>query len=138
MRRYRWPGNVRELQRVIQEAVVRSEDAETIDTDQLPGRVVSAARPEQPAEPVATGAADWQRRRLIAELRVAVEAKRAITTYKGTQWKAEFMRLVYPHAKAQNAKGFADAINRLTKGPWGDPAARDDEEMDALLRELLS
>jgi len=69
-------------------------------------------------------------------LRIALEAKHHIAGYKGGQWKAEFMRQAYPHSKAQNAKGFNDLINRLTKGPWGDPQWQQDPEVSRLLREL--
>jgi DNA-binding NtrC family response regulator len=141
---YHWPGNVRELQRAIQEAVVRSEDAAIVGVEHLPARVVTAS-PEGQIESSTDRRAragrpptDWHRQRLLSELRIAVDAKRAIAAYKGQHWKAEFMRAVYPHAKAQNAKGFSDVIKRLTKGPWGDPDTHDDPEISQLLRDLLS
>jgi DNA-binding NtrC family response regulator len=141
MMTYQWPGNVRELQRVIQEAVVRSEDSSVLAIEHLPARLSPTAiakSPEAVEAPEPPGGKDWHRQRLLAELRLAVEAKRTIAEYKGRQWKAEFMRVMYPHAKAQNAKGFADLIKRLTSGPWGDPDAHSDSEMRSLLNELQS
>lgn len=141
LERHAWPGNVRELQRAIQESIVRSEDLAVIAPRHLPSRI-SAERPGS-GEGASQGSAisvagNWHRQRLLAELRIAVEAKRSIEAYKGTHWKAEFMRLVYPHCKAQNAKGFADLIRRLTKGPWGDPSAEADPELARFLRDLQS
>lgn len=139
---YRWPGNVRELQRVVQEAVVRSEDNSVISRDYVPERIVGAAeragRRRSPApSPASVGEPrDWHRQRILAELKIAVDAKRTVSAYKGQNWKAEFMRLVYPHCRAQNAKGFADLIRRLTKGPWGEPGFRSDAEIMDLLRQL--
>jgi two-component system, NtrC family, nitrogen regulation response regulator GlnG len=137
-----WPGNVRQLQRAIQEAVVRSEDDPKITVKHLPGfihpshsSVGTAARssvrttiPDDPSE--------WPRARLIGEIELALEAKRRIQDYKGSQWKAEFMRLMYPHCKAANAKGFDDLIRRLTQGPWGEPNTRGDEKIRARIAEL--
>ncbi|MFN7914554.1 MAG: sigma-54 dependent transcriptional regulator [Vicinamibacterales bacterium] len=139
LKEHHWPGNVRELQRVVQEAVVRSEDAQTVRISHLPGYIVRAR--EDAAEASATEAnADrpeaWSRRRLIAELLIAVEAKRRIQGYKGRHWKAEFMRRVYPLCRAQSAKGVADLLRRLTKGPWGDPTAMTDPELRTLIEEL--
>ncbi len=144
MEKYHWPGNVRELQRAVQEAVVRSEDARVIGEECLPPRIsapsqtLASTAPAGGSGPSPGTSPDWHRQRLLAELRLAVEAKRAISAYKGRQWKAEFMRLVYPHCKAQNAKGFSDLIKRLTKGPWGEPRTTDDPEMAKLIAELMS
>lgn len=140
--RHSWPGNVRELQRVVQEAIVRSEDSPDILPVHLPERLLrgpieggGAGMPPSGRKPSDAGK-NWSRQRLLTELQIAVEAKRAIETYRGKHWKAELMRRVYPHCKAQNAKGLADLIRRLTKGPWGDPAAREDPDIARLLREL--
>jgi hypothetical protein len=73
---------------------------------------------------------------LLAELQIAVAAKRRIQAYKGSQWKAEFMRVLYPHCKAASAKGFDDLIKRLTKGPWGDPSLTTDDWANSLLNLL--
>jgi transcriptional regulator with PAS, ATPase and Fis domain len=137
---HEWPGNMRELQRVVQEAVVRSEGATVITVAHLPQRLgAKAPRKMRTAEiPPAAEVRDWPRRRLITELEIAIEAKRRVQSYKGDQWKAEFMRLMYPHCKAQNAKGFSDLIKRLTQGPWGDPKAAEDAQLSRLLRELES
>ncbi len=79
---------------------------------------------------------DFHRQRLLTELQIAVEAKRVVVRYKKSGWKAEFMRLVYPHCRAQSAKGFQDLIRRLTKGPWGEPNLDADPELKRLMREL--
>jgi two-component system response regulator PilR (NtrC family) len=141
---YDWPGNVRQLQRVLQEAIVRSEDDETIRVEHLPD---SLKLPKQPlssakAMPHLDGPSeigeshDWVRERLRHELEVILTAKARIQAYKGQQWKAEFMRSVYPHCKAANAKGFADLIRRLTQGPWGDPNWQQDPELKGLIEQL--
>lgn len=125
-----WPGNARELQRVVQEAAIRSEGKALITTAHL-------ARPREASLSGSRRArAGWHRRRLIAELEIAIEAKAAVQAYKGNQWKAEFMREVYPHCKSRNAKGFADLVKRLTHGPWGEPKALNDPDLEPLLREL--
>jgi transcriptional regulator with PAS, ATPase and Fis domain len=130
---YKWPGNVRELQRVIQEAVVRSEDERIITPEHLPDKIQNSKAPVLSIPQVTP---NWSQDRILAELRVAVEAKRIICSYKGEHWKAEFMRKVYPHCKAQNAKGFSDLIKRLTQGPWGDPNLHNYTETKNLLSEL--
>jgi DNA-binding NtrC family response regulator len=144
LQRQTWPGNVRELQRVVQESVVLSEDEALIDTRHLPEQLRVAqvdgkidVAPQAYEELVGEDPKEWPRQRLLGELRLAVEAKRRIQRYKGKQWKAEFMRLMYPECKAQNAKGFSDLINRLTKGPWGSRSIRNDPEMAGILEELV-
>ena len=67
---------------------------------------------------------------------MALAVKRHIQQYKGSQWKAEFMRLMYPECKAANAKGFNDLIRRLTNGPWGLPRWVEDKDVAQLLNEL--
>ena len=78
----------------------------------------------------------WPHERLLHELRMAVAAKHRIQAYKGSQWKAEFMRLMYPECMAANAKGFNDLLRRLTKGPWGISNWTVDESISSLLKEL--
>lgn len=146
MKKYSWPGNIRELRRVIQEAVVCSEQFTEIAVEHLlpamsnKTRHMLASTPSLPLydSQLPNDPALWSRERLLPELRMAVEAKRRIYAYKGTQWKAEFMRLMYPEYKAANAKGFSDLIRRLTNGPWGFREARNDLEISALIRELES
>jgi DNA-binding NtrC family response regulator len=144
MMEYSWPGNMRELRRVIQEAVVRSEQSVEITLEHLPPAISKKGRSMVTSTPGTTfddsrlpeDAAQWPRERLLFELRMAVEAKLRIQQYKGKQWKAEFMRLMYPECKAANAKGFNDLIRRLTKGPWGLPQSADDDVLGSLLDEL--
>jgi len=140
-----WPGNVRQLQRAIQEAVVRSEDEAEIVPAHLPAflhpttshRVplgivpsIGSVLPEDPST--------WPATRLLAEVELALAARRRIQAYKGRQWKAEFMRLMYPHCKAANAKGFDDLVKRLTQGPWGELNWRQIPSVRNLIEELTS
>jgi DNA-binding NtrC family response regulator len=142
---YEWPGNMRELRRVLQEAVVVSEVSSVIEPRHLPQRIrardcaIARVTPELgghgtllPNDP-----AEWPQERLLAELRMATEARERVQRYKGAHWKAEFMRLMYPECKARNAKGFNDLVRRLTKGPWGSAHLEGVEEARRLLRELL-
>ena len=71
------------------------------------------------------------------ELLILIEAKERIKKYKGNQWKAEFIRLLYPENKAQSAKGFNDLISRLTKGPWGLNENKRDKNINDILNQLL-
>jgi hypothetical protein len=79
---------------------------------------------------------NWAKTRLVAELQLCLEAKSRIQAYKGEQWKAEFMRLMYPECRAANAKGFTDLVKRLTHGPWGEPDWRENPELLELIQEL--
>jgi DNA-binding NtrC family response regulator len=140
-----WPGNVRQLQRAIQEAVVRSEDCRDIRIEHLPifirPRDEAKNSPSSDPKPLATlpvNSLDWPRVRLLAEIDLALEAKRRVQSYKGSQWKAEFMRLLYPQYKAANAKAFDNLIMRLTQGPWGDPQALLNEEIRLKIAHLQS
>jgi DNA-binding NtrC family response regulator len=137
---FSWPGNVRQLQRAIQEAVVRSEDSPEITIEHLPVFLRPRGAAAKDSAPSSSGATElpdepgeWPRARLLAEIELALEAKRRVQAYKGKQWKAEFMRLMYPRCKAANAKGFDDLIKRLTQGPWGEPEL----ELAAQLRDLV-
>jgi two-component system, NtrC family, response regulator len=143
---YQWPGNVRELRNVVERAVILSR-GQFLEEDCLPPEVIAISDGLAMGEsgkilvgvrstPLSENSAEWPRERLLSELCMAVEAKRRIQTYKGRQWKAEFMRLMYPECKARSAKGFNDLLRRLTKGPWGDPDARSDSECEALISEL--
>ncbi len=142
---YDWPGNVRELRNVVERAIILSRTPE-INHECLPPEIsgielapastasgIPTFQDELPADPAA-----WPKHRLLAELRLAVEAKRRIQEYKGSQWKAEFVRLMYPHCKAANAKGFDDLIRRLTKGPWGDPDWVNHDDLKMLIEDLKS
>jgi DNA-binding NtrC family response regulator len=144
---YAWPGNMRELRRIIQQAVVVSENSPVIELKHIPGHLRSAlpqeaidssavrvtAFPLLPDDP-----SEWSRARLLAELRLAIEAKKRIQRYKGKQWKAEFMRLMYPEYKAQSAKGFDDLVRRITHGPWGSSKMRTDLEFRQAIAELMA
>lgn len=144
---YEWPGNVRQLQRAVQEAVVRSEDSSEIVPEHLPdffppgpAETYSAEAPAK-SDPtlLPEDSASWPEARIRAELELALAAKCRIQKYKGGQWKAEFMRLMYPHCKAANAKGFDDLIKRLTQGPWGEPRlSHDTKQLISQLRKGLN
>jgi two-component system response regulator HydG len=138
-----WPGNARQLQRAIQEAVVRSEDSRLISPDYLPTFLRPKSTTRGPRVPQCAHAlalpedpSEWSRARLLAEIELAIEGKRRVQVYKGRQWKAEFMRLMYPYCKAANAKGFDDLIKRLTQGPWGYPHSKKDRQLTRFLEEL--
>jgi len=144
LQEYRWPGNVRELQRVVQAAVVLSEDDPVINACCVPKKCCGVA-PTEPMEraiqPALSLSAEhpvlWPSQRIETELVFALEVKRRVKKYKGNQWKAEFMRIMYPECRAQNAKGFGDLIKRLTQGPWGCSSWKDDKKLSLLLEELI-
>lgn len=145
LRSYSWPGNVRQLQNVVSSAA-RLSQGPVIEVDALPEEIRTAAiiggraRSDGHADPSDSqqtiDPSEWPKKRLLSELRLAVEAKSQIRKYKGAYWKAEFMRLMYPHCKAQNAKGFRDLIKRLTHSPWGDPCIHRDGLLVQLLDDL--
>jgi DNA-binding NtrC family response regulator len=145
MQSYSWPGNVRELRNAIERAVILTSGA-TVESEALPPavlgrdeiRVVSSpAGISISANDLPENKAMWPRKRLESEIRLCLEAKRQIQMYKkGDNWRAEFIRVMFPECKAANAKGFNDLIRRLTKGPWGDPQWERDEEIRKLLLHL--
>ena len=143
---YTWPGNVRELRNAVERAAILSSGS-LIEIEALPESVnVGSERTVQNLTaqtgralgglPEDTG--NWPQTRLAAEIELAIKAKRHVQTYKRGQWKAEFMRLMYPHCKAANAKGFDDLIKRLTQGPWGDPKLKAHAQFSRLISELES
>jgi len=143
LREHAWPGNVRELRNVVERAVILSRKS-TISVEELPELFADSANltdssvkhfgetctdlPENPA--------DWPMARLMTELRLAVEVRRRVQSYKGNMWKAEFMRLMYPESKAANAKGFDDLLKRLTQGPWGCSTWHEHPELSELIEAL--
>ena len=140
---YEWPGNVRELRSVVQHGIVFSESAPVIELAHLPDKYRHGSAKTTKCAPAAASPgvlgedpSTWAQERLLAELRLCIEAKNRIQQYKGTQWKAEFMRLLYPECKAANAKGFDDLIRRLTKGPWGLCEWGNDRLIAVLLKKL--
>lgn len=145
MMEHDWPGNMRELRRVIQEAVVRSEQSSEIALEHLPSAISNKSRHGRlSAHGIGFGelqlpedTAAWPQERLLAELKMAVAAKRRIQAYKGGQWKAEFMRLMYPGCKAANAKGFNDLVRRLTQGPWGDADWEKNPSLARFVKDLI-
>jgi DNA-binding NtrC family response regulator len=136
MLKHGWPGNVRELRNFVEKSLLLSRDAiMDLDLSDLPepatrsgSDLVRSSLPQNPS--------NWSKTRLMAELQLCLEAKRQIQVYKGEQWKAEFMRLMYPECRAANAKGFQDLIKRLTQGPWGAPDWREQRELVELIEEL--
>ena len=136
MRRYDWPGNVRELRNLVERSLIFSRDCvmevEELGTPRALQSATGSAETQLPEDPVG-----WPRSRIVSELRACLEAKQRIQQYKGDQWKAEFMRLMYPECRAANAKGFTDLVKRLTQGPWGDPRWRDDPQLNQMLSELI-
>jgi len=126
--RYTWPGNVRELRNVVERSVILSTKAavglsdfpehHSVDRRETQLLLSQPLQSEQlrqlPDDP-----SEWCSCRLVAEVELALQAKARIQSYKGEQWKAEFMRLMYPECKAASAKGFDDLLKRLTQGPWG-------------------
>ncbi len=137
---YTWPGNVRELRNVVERAAILS-SSPLIQVEALPETITARHHISQAGSEPGTLSEDtgnWPRARLAAEIELAIEAKRRVQTYKGRQWKAEFMRLVYPNCRAANAKGFDDLIKRLTQGPWGDSSLRTEPSLSRLLKELES
>jgi transcriptional regulator with PAS, ATPase and Fis domain len=143
---FEWPGNVRQLQRVLQESVVRSEDSDAIEPQHLPDMLrfrESLDHTNEGPHPITlqslpSNPNDWSRTRLQYEIELILAAKQHVQAYKGQQWKAEFMRLMYPHCKAANAKGFTDLIKRLTQGPWGDPDWIKDPELQRMIESVDS
>jgi DNA-binding NtrC family response regulator len=137
MQLYDWPGNVREVENVVERSLIFSKDA-LIEVENLSAATRTPGSPNSVEEAVALSASPvaWERERLLSEIKFAVQAKKHVQSYKGGQWKAEFMRLMYPECKAANAKGFDDLIKRLTQGPWGSPKIRNNIEIKRLLDEL--
>jgi len=142
---YHWPGNIRELRNAIERAVILSR-TKLIGPEELP-EALRGGRPlnrgdhifeENASLNLPSDPAFWPVARVAAELRLAIEARETIQAYKGSQWKAEFMRLLYPACKASSAKGFDDLIKRLTQGPWGNPDWRKHPELARLLEMLRS
>ena len=150
LREHSWPGNVRELQKVVQEAVINAEAAGLISVQHLPDYIRNPAplltekRDRQPdandneadRETQSVSSLSFARERLLRELRLAAEVKERAKAKKGNQWRAEFMRQLYPHYKAQNAKGVRDVLKRFQAGPWGDPNWEQDSELARLIRSL--
>ncbi len=143
LQHHSWPGNVRELRNVVERAIILSPEAAIGTTELIDQQLVDnqgAHTDKQHHEPsvLPDSSANWPMVRLLAELRLAVDARRHIQGYKGKQWKAEFMRLMYPECKAANAKGFDDLIKRLTQGPWGCSRWQECPEMAELIESLGS
>lgn len=143
LQRHSWPGNVRELRNAVERAVILSRDT-VIGVEEFQEPLLHTASAEQSSNrdqelgeaQLPDDCDSWPTARLLAELRFALEVRRRVQEYKGNQWKAEFMRLLYPDCKAANAKGFDDLIKRLTQGPWGCPRWQECPEMASLIGKL--
>ena len=143
---YDWPGNVRQLRNVVSQSSFNCRECE-IELEHLPHEIVLAATAARdivdskgstaPEEELDSDPNNWPRIRLRHELELAVAAKERIMLYKGRRWKAEFMRLMYPECRAQNAKGFSDLVRRLTRGPWGSTSVQSVPELAKLLQRLV-
>lgn len=121
---YNWPGNVRELKNIVERAAIICKK-ETIDLESLPTELIITEKSNRFSENVKSTSVNnlsntenWALKRILAELEIALLVKEQVKSYKGNQWKAEFMRILYPENKAPSAKGFNDLIRRLTSGPW--------------------
>jgi DNA-binding NtrC family response regulator len=140
MQSYDWPGNVRELKNAVERTWIASIDKrDKLIQIEMPLASASPADKQDAHEnagALSDDPAQWERERLLFEIRLAIKAKRYVETYKGGQWRAEFMRILYPEKETQSAKGLTDLIKRLTKGPWGSPKLQKDAEIKALLDEL--
>ena len=142
LQQHAWPGNVRELRNVVERAVILSQGP-VINREDIPellsgeaNAVAYGDREQDLSSGLPAESANWPKTRLLSELKLALEARQRVQAYKGAQWKAEFMRLMYPGFKAANAKGFDDLIKRLTQGPWGIPDWRDDPDLSSLIEAL--
>ncbi len=146
MQSYSWPGNIRELRNAIERAVILT-TGPVVEREALSPAVLGRAEKKGASSgadiPITLGRlpeekAVWPRKRLESEIRLCLEAKQQIKMYKkGDNWRAELVRVMFPECKAANAKGFNDLIRRLTKGPWGDPMWERDQEIAALIRNLI-
>ncbi|MCI0541940.1 MAG: sigma 54-interacting transcriptional regulator [Verrucomicrobiales bacterium] len=136
---YDWPGNVRELKNAVERSLILSTDKELqVANLSTPMTVANQQTSSKESVSLPGNPAEWEQERLLSEIKLALAAKKHIQAYKGRQWKAEFMRLMYPNVKAANAKGFDDLIKRLTQGPWGCPEWKDDAQLAELIRQLES
>jgi DNA-binding NtrC family response regulator len=143
LQQYKWPGNVRELRNTVERAAILTA-GDTIEVASLPLDISSESEKSSPASAstilspgiLSEDKSAWPRERLLAEIKMALQVKQYVQGYKGKQWKAEFMRLMYPECKAASAKGFDDLIRRLTQGPWGDPKWEDMSELKKHIEEL--
>lgn len=146
LRSYKWPGNVRELRNAVERAVILS-TSEAITLADFPEQLSHLVEGRKGMPKATTqenselyllpdDPAEWSCARLVAELELAVAAKRRVQGYKGAQWKAEFMRLMYPECRAANAKGFEDLLKRLTHGPWGSSNWKQHRSVAHLLEKL--
>lgn len=139
LQNYHWPGNVRELKNIVERSVILAKES-VITPQYLPHELLrpNIKQTQDSYENIFDNDSNnWFRKRLLRELDLYLEAKNRIQRYRGNQWKAEFMRLLFPDNKAQSAKGFNDLIKRLTKGPWGSKNLESFPELRDKLEQLL-
>lgn len=129
-----WPGNVRELLGFVTRGLLSLGGNDLIVAENLGRQTVD--RDHAPAEALPDDGAEWCRTRVMAELCLAVAAKRRVQKDKGDRWRAEFMRRLYPSSRRDNAEGVKDLVKRLTGSPWGYPDWQDDTEIRNLITEL--
>lgn len=134
---HNWRGNVRELKNAVERSLILSTGAELqVENLSNTGTTTAPVAATKANVVLPDDTAAWEMERLLSEIKLALAAKTFVQKKKGHQWKAEFMRLMYPNVKAANAKGFGDLVKRLTQGPWGCPQWEKNAELAALIRQL--
>lgn len=144
MTQYHWPGNIRELKNVVERSIILASTGsmglEDLPSDITGGRgaITDVSSAEETGTPALTPEPDqWPVQRLKAELQLALEVKRHILKYKpGNQWRAEFMKRMYPNYGARSAKGFGDVLKKISGSAWSIEDFDKYEELTHLLHML--
>ena len=145
LHKHGWPGNIRELRNAVEHAAIFCMGGEIRESDLPPfltdtgthaGRASFAIAKEMPIG-LPADLESWPVARLRVEIGIALRVKEHVQQYKGSHWKAEFMRTLYPMCKAANAKGFQDLVDRWQKGPWSVPFGKWDDDLRSTFAELL-
>jgi DNA-binding NtrC family response regulator len=140
LRAQSWKGNVRELRNVVERSVILSKhtivEKSALDQDEISTNHTLVDGIHLGIQNISEHMTIWPIIRLSAELNFLIQAKQHVQSYKGRQWKAEFMRQVFPDCKSANAKGFSDLIHRFKRGPWGFSQWETNEELSSLILKL--